>query len=50
MRTVPGMLRGQMVRKAPTLCMTATATEAEVKELKEVSYGLQGTQHSLAEC
>ena len=36
MRTVPGMLRGQMVRKAPTLCMTATATEAEVKELKEV--------------
>ena len=36
MLTVPGMLRGQMVRKAPTLCMTATATKAEVKELKEM--------------
>ena len=34
MRTVPGMLRGQAVRQAPALCMTATATSAEIQELK----------------
>ena len=34
MRTVPGMLRGQAVKHAPTLCMTATATSAEIEELK----------------
>ena len=36
MSTVPGMLRGQAVRQAPSLCMTATATMGEVKELKEM--------------
>jgi hypothetical protein len=34
MRTVPGMLRGQSVKHAPTLCMSATATSAEIVELK----------------
>ena len=28
------MLRGQAVKHAPTLCMTATATSAEIEELK----------------
>ena len=36
MSTTPGMLRGQAVRHAPSLCMTATATTVEVKELKEM--------------
>ena len=36
MRTVPGMLRGQSVKQAPTLCMTATATSSEIEELKVV--------------
>ena len=34
MKTVPGMLRGQTVRGAPCLAMTATATIAEIEELK----------------
>ena len=34
MRTVPGMLRGQTVRGAPCLAMTATATSTEIEELK----------------
>ena len=34
MRTVPGMLRGQSVKHAPALCMSATATCAEIAELK----------------
>ena len=42
MRTVPGMLRGQAVRLAPSLCMTATATANEIKELKMVM-GLRDT-------
>ena len=36
MRTVPGMLRGQSVKQAPTLCMTATATSSKIEELKVV--------------
>ena len=30
------MLRGQMVRHAPMLCMTATATDHEIKEVKDI--------------
>ena len=37
MSTTPGMLRGQAVRHAPSLCMTATATTVEVKELTEMT-------------
>ena len=40
MKTVPGELRGKTVRGAPTLCMSATATLAEVEELK-VNNGLR---------
>ena len=36
MKTVPGMLRGQSVKQAPTLCMTATATVSEIVELKGI--------------
>ena len=34
MKTVPGMLRAKTVKGAPCLAMTATATEAEIEELK----------------
>ena len=35
MKTVPGHLRGKVVRKSPTLAMSATATNEEIEELKE---------------
>ena len=34
MKTVPGLLRAKTVKGAPMLCMSATATMAEVNELK----------------
>ena len=40
MKTVPGELRGKTIRGAPTLCMSATATLAEIEELK-VNNGLR---------
>ena len=36
MKTVPGMLRGQAIKHAPPLCMTATATVSEIKEMKGI--------------
>ena len=36
MKTVPGMLRGQAIKHAPSLCMTATATVSEIKEMKGI--------------
>ena len=34
MKTVPGQLRAKTVKGAPCLAMSATATEAEIEELK----------------
>ena len=34
MKTVPGLLRGKAIRKAPFLAMSATATSEEIDELK----------------
>ena len=36
MKTVPGMLRGQAIKHAPSLCMRATATVSEIKEMKGI--------------